>query len=98
LLTGCSGTTGSKLEVEEISGAYHKRFRTLAQAEAFIEDWKESFANLLWRVIREGLDQGLRPCNMKLSVGILLHGADGQTEGADVSDEVKLDKLSLNEE
>lgn len=98
MLTSCSGTTGSELEVKEISGACHKRFRTRAQAEAFVEDWKESFADVWRRAIREGLDQGLRPRDMKLSVEGILHGTDGQTEPADVLDEVKLDKLSLKEE
>lgn len=98
MLTSCSGTTGSEQEVKEISGACHKRFRTHAQAEAFIEDWNESFANVWRRAIREGLDQGLRPRDMEIRVEGILHGTDGRTEGADVLDEVKLDKLSLKEE
>ena len=44
------------------------------------------------------MDQGLRPRDMKISVEGILHGTDGRTEGADVLDEVKLDKLSLKEE
>jgi hypothetical protein len=40
----CSGT---EPEVKDISGACHKRFRTRAQAEAFVEDWKESYADVL---------------------------------------------------
>ncbi len=53
----------------------------------------------MWRrVIREGLDQGLRPCDIKLSVEGILHGPDKQTEDADALDKVKLDKLSLKEE
>jgi hypothetical protein len=98
LLTSYSGTTGSELEVKEISGACYKRFRTRAQAEAFIEDWKESFADVWRRAIREGLDQGLRPHDMKVSIEGILHGTNGQTEGADVLHEVKLDKLSVKEE
>lgn len=84
--------------MKEISGACHKRFRTHSQAEAFIEDWKDSFADVWRRKIREELDQGLKPYDMKLSVEGILHGPDEQTEDADALDEVKLDKLSLREE
>ena len=85
-------------EVKEITGACYKRFRTRSQAEAFIEDWEESFADVWRRAIREGLDQGLRPRDMKVRVEGILHETDEQTEDADVLDEVKLDKLSLKEE
>lgn len=83
--------------VKDISGACYKRFKTRSQAEAFIEDWKDSFADVWRRVVREGLDQGLRPCDMKLSVEGILHRPEEQTEAADTLDEVKLDKLSLKE-
>jgi hypothetical protein len=36
-----SGSGGSEPEVVNFSGACHKRFRTLAQAEAFIAYWVE---------------------------------------------------------
>jgi hypothetical protein len=85
-------------KVKEVPGNCHKRFRTRSQAEAFIEDWKESFADVWRRAIREGLDQGLRPRNLKVSVEGLLYETDGQTEDGDVLDEAKLDKLSLKEE
>ncbi|KAL3421822.1 hypothetical protein PVAG01_05978 [Phlyctema vagabunda] len=85
-------------EVKEVSGACHKRFRTRSQAEAFIEDWKDSFADVWRRKIREALDQGLKPCDMKLSVEGILYGPDKQTEDADALDKVKLDNLSLKEE
>lgn len=41
---------------------------------------KDSFADVWRRVIREGLDQSLRPRDMKLSVEGILHGLDEQTE------------------
>ncbi|KAG9235622.1 hypothetical protein BJ875DRAFT_503914 [Amylocarpus encephaloides] len=85
-------------EVKEISGACHKRFRTRSQAEAFIEDWKESFADVWRRRIREGLDQRLQPYDMKLGVEGILHGPDEQTQDEVALDEVKLDKLSLKQE
>lgn len=84
--------------MKEISGACHKRFRTRSQAEAFIEDWKDSFADVWQRKIREELDQGLKPYDMKLSVEDILYGPDKQTEDADALDNVKLDNLSLKEE
>ncbi|KAK6065238.1 hypothetical protein SCUP234_12653 [Seiridium cupressi] len=40
------GDEGSEPQVKEVSSACHQWFRTLAQAEAFIEDWKESFSDL----------------------------------------------------
>lgn len=83
--------------MKEVSGACHKRFRTRSQAEAFIEDWKDS-ADVWRRKIREALDQGLKPCDMKLSVEGILYGPDKQTEDADALDKVKLDNLSLKEE
>lgn len=73
-----SGNTGAETEVDEVSGACHKRFRTRAQAEAFIEDWKEAFADVWRRAIKKGLDQGLRPRDMKLIVEDVLHEAGGE--------------------
>lgn len=67
------GETGALEEIHEISGACHKRFNTEAQAKAFIEDWKEAFAEVVRREVKEGLDRGLRPRNMNLSIEGLLH-------------------------
>lgn len=96
LLTSCSGMT--ELKVKEISSACYKRFKTHSQAEAFIEDWRDSFADVWQRAIREGLNQGLRPCDMKLSVEGILHGPAKRTEDTDALDKLKLDNLSLKEE
>lgn len=68
------------------------------QAEAFIEDGNDSFANVWRRARREGLDQDLRPGDIKLSVEGILYEHAKQTEDADALDEVKLDKLSSREE
>jgi hypothetical protein len=84
--------------VKDISGACHKRFRTLSQANAFIEDWKESYSDIWRREIKIKLDQGLRPRDMKLSVECILHRTDEQVKDMDALDEVKLDRLSLKEE
>ncbi|ORY61000.1 uncharacterized protein BCR38DRAFT_349462 [Pseudomassariella vexata] len=91
------GTIGSEPEVKEISGACHKRFKTRAQAEAFIEDWKESYADVWRRAIKEGLDKDRRPHDMKVKVKGILRAIDRDTEGTDDLDKVKLDKLSLTE-
>jgi hypothetical protein len=69
LLMRCSGDKGAMEEVHEITGACHKRFKTKAQAEAFIEDWKEAFADVVRRAVKEGLDRGLRPQDMRLGIG-----------------------------
>jgi hypothetical protein len=84
--------------VKEISGACHKRLRTRSQAEAFLEDWKDSFADVWRRKIRDVLDQGHKPYDMKLSVKGILCEPDKQTENADALDNVKLDNLSFEEE
>lgn len=91
LLTSSSGKPGAKEEVNQFSGACHKHFRTRAQAEAFIGDWKDSYAEIWRSAIKEALDQGLRPVDMKFEVeGILrLPENDG------IIDELKMDKLSF---
>jgi hypothetical protein len=61
-------------------------------AEAFIEDWKESFADV-WRIeVKKALDSGLRPRDMKLSVqGVLYEGSeDSITENITKEFETKL--------
>ena len=98
LLTQCSGPSGSELEVKEAKYACHKKFRTRDQAEAFIEDWKESFADVWRRTIREGLDRGLRPNDMKLSIDGILRKTDGETKGENHLDVVNLDGLTLKED
>lgn len=95
LLTTSSET---ELKVKYQSGACHKRFRTRSQAEAFIEDWKDSLADVWREEIKNGLDQGLRPRNMKFSAEDILIRHDEQTEDADALDKLKLDKLSFKEE
>jgi hypothetical protein len=53
----CNGKTGAQKEVHEISGACHKWFKTKAHAIAFIEDWKESFAEVWRREGKKALDR-----------------------------------------
>lgn len=80
LLIQRSGPAGSELEVKEVKNACHKKFRTRDQAEAFIEDWKESFSDVWRRAIREGLDQGLRPYDMKVNINLILHKTDDELD------------------
>jgi hypothetical protein len=83
-------------EIHEIPGACFKRFKTMAQAEAFIEDWKESFADVWRREVKMALDRGLRPRNMKLSVEGILHKRNEDSVPEDIAK--KLDtKLRLDE-
>lgn len=91
------GDDGSKRQVEKIPGACHKHFRTRTQAEAFIEDWKQSVAELYHRAIRDALDQGFRPLDMGLSIKSLLSKHETKAEGADYLADLDLDKLSLKE-
>lgn len=71
------GKTGAFEDTNKFRGVCHKWFRTKAQAEAFIEDWKETYAEV-WRMeVKKGLDQGLRPRDMKLRIeGILYEGGE----------------------
>lgn len=71
-LTNSSGSTGSEEEVKEVPGACFKRFRTSEQAQAFIEDWEESFADVWQREMRAKLHQGFRPRDMGLTLGGIL--------------------------
>ncbi|KAF1850581.1 uncharacterized protein K460DRAFT_412268 [Cucurbitaria berberidis CBS 394.84] len=70
------GPEGASQAVHEISGACHKHFRTKEQAEAFIEDWKETYAEVWRRAVKEALDNGLRPLGMKLDTKEILRGAN----------------------
>lgn len=94
LLMHYSGETGASEEVHKISGACYKRFRTEAQAKAFIEDWKESFAEVSRRAIKGKLDQGLRPRDMKLSMDGLLDNRDEETTGEEITE--SLERLRLD--
>lgn len=61
MLTISSGKDGAEKEVDKVEGSCHKRFKTRAQAEAFIKEWKETFAEIWSDMIKEALDEGLRP-------------------------------------
>ncbi|KAJ5805619.1 uncharacterized protein N7503_003221 [Penicillium pulvis] len=55
------GKYGAEKEVDKVEGSCHKRFKTEAQAKEFIDEWKETFAGIWSEIIREALDEGLRP-------------------------------------
>ena len=94
-LTSCSGK--AEPEVKYVSGECHKRFRTLDQAEAFIEDWKETFADVYRGAIKDALDRGFRPNNMKLSTEGILHKSGEKTENTDIVDELNFGKLTIKQ-
>jgi hypothetical protein len=71
-----SGPEGALEDIREISGACHKHFRTKEQAEAFIEDWKEAYAEVWRRAVKGALDEGLRPQNMNLDTKEILRRAN----------------------
>ncbi|KAL0942304.1 fungal specific transcription factor [Colletotrichum truncatum] len=54
------GEGGAKEQTDSLKGACHKHFRTKDQAEAFVEDWKQSFSEVWQNIIKEALDQGLQ--------------------------------------
>jgi hypothetical protein len=92
----CSGRTGALEEIHEISGACHKRFKTEAQAEAFIEGWKESFAEVWSREMKKALDRGLRPRDMKLSMEGILYDGGKDRAAEDITKQLDT-KLRLDE-
>lgn len=100
-----SGETGAEKEVDKVDGSCHKRFRTRAQAEAFIEEWKEAFAEIWSKKIREALDEGYRPRDadafrphkMRQTIDSFLHRP--VTPPTDIDGLVKeTAKISLQEE
>lgn len=58
--------------MDGVSGGCHKHFRTRAQAEAFIVDWRQTVAELYRREIEKALYQGCKPFSMELSIKGLL--------------------------
>jgi hypothetical protein len=90
-----SGNKGAELEVKRFKGSCHKLFRTRALAEAFIEDWKDSYADVWRKAIREALDHCPRPTDMKIRVQKILSSLP---ESGDIMHDVKIDKLSIKEE
>lgn len=44
-----------------------------------MEDWKDSFAEVWKMALRKGLDQGLRPHDMNLSLEGVLHDSSEAT-------------------
>ena len=91
-LTSCRE---AKPVVEGFHDACFERFETYAQAEAFIEDWKQSFARVYEREIKMALDQGFRPHDMKLSVKDILQEPKTEVERAGVL--VGLKKLKMED-
>ncbi|KAF3051903.1 hypothetical protein E8E11_011452 [Didymella keratinophila] len=61
----------------EAKGVCHKRFSSKEQAEAFIEDWKIAYADVLREEVKKALDRGLRPRDMEMDVSGLLQRSTG---------------------
>jgi viroplasmin and RNaseH domain-containing protein len=99
-----SGENGAKKEVDGEGGSCHKRFRTMAQAEAFIEDWKETYAEIWREIIKEALDQGYRPLKsdafrphkMRSMIKVLFCDASECSEVDDLTEKTK-SQLSLQD-
>ncbi|KAJ5896413.1 uncharacterized protein N7473_005812 [Penicillium subrubescens] len=95
------GRYGAEREVSKQSGSCHKKFRTRAQAEAFIEDWKESYADVWRNMIKEVLDQGFRPrdiealrtSGMKSIIQQFMYEPDNPIEIGEITEKAK--QLSL---
>jgi hypothetical protein len=76
----------------------------MAQAEAFIEDWKETYAQIWYEIIKNALDRGHRPLNsdafrphkMGSIINLSLCEAGGCSEVDDVAEMTK-SQLSLQD-
>ena len=86
LLIKSSGREGALKEVNKFSGSCHKHFRTMEQAEAFIEDWKVACTEVWSRELKKALDQGLRPVDIKLDLEGILQGSSGSSADPAVED------------
>ena len=73
-------------EIQEFQGACHKRFKTKAQAQAFIEDWKESCADMWRSEVKKALDRGLQPKDMKFGRENILREPNGDSDIADLAE------------
>ncbi|MCJ1479360.1 hypothetical protein MMC13_008045 [Lambiella insularis] len=86
-IRGVCGKTGSLEEIQEFPGACHKRFKTNAQAQVFIEDWKESYADVLRSEVKKALDRGLQPKDMKFGTENILQEPNGGNDIADLAEQ-----------
>ncbi|KAB8267259.1 zinc-binding domain-containing protein [Aspergillus minisclerotigenes] len=95
------------------TNACQERFRTQQEAEQFIEAWKDAYADVWRREIRQALDKGWKPKDMKFDAGLFLdRGTNNGTtkedteekkeqssRGADDDHELsKLEGLAIKEE
>ncbi|KAK8013572.1 hypothetical protein PG991_009165, partial [Apiospora marii] len=88
----------TKLETEKISGVCHKHFRTRAQAEAFIEDWKQSYTEVYAMVLKQALDQDLRPRDLKMNLEDILEKPEAAAENKNCVDSLKMSLLDIKGE
>ncbi|CZR58255.1 uncharacterized protein PAC_08146 [Phialocephala subalpina] len=58
------GDAGTEPEVVSFSGACHKSFPSLVQAESFIADWVEMYSSVCKELIKQELSRGTRPLAM----------------------------------
>ncbi|KAF2135166.1 uncharacterized protein K452DRAFT_293426 [Aplosporella prunicola CBS 121167] len=87
------GDDGAKIPADKHPGACHKSFRTKAQAEAFIEDWKSMFAEICKQKIRSELDRGVRPVDIGIAQKPILTLLNKQS---DVEEAInRLEQLNL---
>lgn len=84
---------------ESIKGtsACHESFSTEQEAEQFIENWKDAYADTWRRAIRQALDDGWRPNDMELDIKSFLVREDCNQENND-NELPKLEQLNIKEE
>lgn len=76
----------AKGAVEGITSACHQRFDTEEEAKKFIEDWKDAYAEIWRRAIRQGLDDGWKPKDMDVDIGKFLTKMDDKVGNVETLD------------
>ena len=83
-------------EIQEFQSACHKRFKPKAQAQAFIEDWKESYANVRRSEVKKALDRGLQLKDTKFGTEDILQEPNSDSDIADLAEQLNR-QIGINE-
>lgn len=58
---------------KKFPSACYQKFDTEHEAKRFIAEWKDAYADVWRRAIRKGLDEGLKPEDLKVDIGRILN-------------------------
>lgn len=92
-----TGYSLAKEATEGVKDNCHERFNIELEAKGFIDNWKDAYADIWRRAIRQGLDSGWKPKDMQLDIGKILIKADDKIEDEETVCK-KLGLLDIKEE